>query len=39
VFKAKVVELYGYPNVVKWYIQWAQAPDLNVNDVGFFNSL
>jgi hypothetical protein len=39
VFKAKVIELYGNPNAVKLYIQLAQSPDLNVNDLGFFSSL
>jgi hypothetical protein len=33
------MELYGEPNAVKLYTQPAQSPDLNVDDLGFFNSL
>jgi hypothetical protein len=39
VFKAKVMEMYGDLNAVELYTQPAQSPDLNVNDIGFFNSL
>jgi hypothetical protein len=39
VFKAKVMELFGYPNAVMLYPQPAQSPDLNVHDLGFFISL
>ncbi|KAG7337821.1 hypothetical protein IV203_012706 [Nitzschia inconspicua] len=38
-FAAKVTELFGDPTAVKLYTQPAQSPDLNVNDLGFFNSL
>ncbi|KAG7367330.1 hypothetical protein IV203_030001 [Nitzschia inconspicua] len=38
-FAAKVLELFGDANAVKLYTQPAQSPDLNVNDLGFFNSL
>jgi hypothetical protein len=38
-FKARVVELFGDENAVKLHTQPAQSPDLNVNDLGFFNSL
>ncbi|KAG7345259.1 hypothetical protein IV203_032790 [Nitzschia inconspicua] len=38
-FKAKVTELFGNEDAVKLYTQPAQSPDLNVNDLGFFNSL
>lgn len=39
-FKAKVADLYdGNRDAVKMYTQPAQSPDLNVNDLGFFNSL
>jgi hypothetical protein len=39
VFKAKETGLVGYPNEEKLYTQLAQSPDLNVNNIGFFNSL
>jgi hypothetical protein len=39
VFKARVAELFGDESAVKLYTQPAQSPDLNVNDLGFFNSL
>jgi hypothetical protein len=38
VIKAKVMELYGDPNAAKLYTQPAQSADLNVNELGFFNS-
>jgi hypothetical protein len=37
--KSKVAEQCGGPNAVKLYTQPAQSPDLNVNSLGFFNSL
>ncbi|KAG7339351.1 hypothetical protein IV203_025580 [Nitzschia inconspicua] len=37
--KVKVTELFGNEDAVKLYTQPAQSPDLNVNDLGFFNSL
>jgi hypothetical protein len=39
VFRAKVGELFGNPNAIKLYTQPAHYPDLNVNDLRFFNSL
>jgi hypothetical protein len=36
--KAKVEQRFGDKSAVKLHTQPAQAPDLNVNDLGFFNS-
>ena len=38
-FEQKVEELFGKKDAIQLYTQPAQSPDLNVNDLGFFNAL